>query len=329
MGQAVDLSIVIVNWNTSAFLADCLASIERYSPQCDYEVWVVDNASADGSAQMVRERFPWVRLIENAENVGFAAANNQAIRESASCYVLLLNPDTVVHAGALQALVDFMVLHPTAGASGARLLNPDGSLQLSCQPRPTLLREAWMLLHLEKLLRLGSYNMDGWSTDAPRQVDVVKGACVMAPRQVLQQVGWLDEDYFLYAEELDLCERVRRAGYEVYWVPAVVITHHGERSIAQLAEPAFVQLHVSRHRFFVKHHGRASGMGYRMILVAASLPRVLLGVLAPLRSKGGRRDWLTKARRYRSLLGWIFSGRFTTEPLGTAYSVPGSTLKEG
>lgn len=299
----MDLSIVIVNWNTRDLLARCLESVAGAAPALTREVLVVDNASTDGSAALVRERFPWVRLFENPENVGFARANNQGIRESSGRYILLLNPDTELRPGALETLVQFMDQHPRVGAAGPRLLNADGSLQLSCQPKPTLFRETWMLFRLERRWPVGYYVMEKWDSAVPRPVDVVKGACLIMPRDIILQVGLLDEDYFLYAEELDLCERVRRAGYEIYWVPTAVVSHLGEQSTQQMPESSFLFLYASKHLFFRKHYGTAAGAIFRLILLLSTLPRILLGRFA----RGHRQG---AARLYRLLARAIVSGEF-------------------
>ena len=193
------ISIVIVSWNTALLLENCLASILANPPTSPIETWVVDNASTDNSPEMVRERFPQMRLIENRVNVGFARANNQAIQHCTGKYVLLLNPDTLVSSGALQALVDFLNKHPETGAVGARLLNPDGSLQISSDPRPTLSRELWRLFHFDALLPYAVYPPSKWETNRPQEVDVLMGACLMVRKEVLYQVGFLDEDYFIYS----------------------------------------------------------------------------------------------------------------------------------
>jgi len=307
----MNLSIIVVDWNTSDLLAQCIESVYAHQLGGAFEVFVVDNASTDGSAQMMRERFPWVRLIENKENVGFARANNQAIRQSSGSYVLLLNPDTEVQPGTLETLVRFMDGHPEAGAAGARLLNPNGTLQISCQPRPTLFREMWMLLHLDEHLHLGSYDMSTWDIATPRKVDVVKGACLIAPREVLFQVGLLDEDYFLYAEELDLCARIQRAGYAVYWVPSAVVTHWGGQSTCQMPEPMFLRLYLSKLKFFQKQQGWIAGLGFRLLLLVAAMPRIVLILLAYLRPQPQRDDWLRKARLYRHLVLSVLSGQFS------------------
>ena len=153
----MDLSIVIVSWNTSDMLLSCLTSIFDHPPQCHFDVWVVDNASSDISAAMVRQRFPQVHLIENRVNAGFARANNQAIRQSNGYFLLLLNPDTEVKPGALELLVRFLRRHRQVGGAGPRLLNPDGTLQPSCHPGPTLTRELWRLFHLDVIYPYGFY----------------------------------------------------------------------------------------------------------------------------------------------------------------------------
>src|SRR5262249_26992254 len=150
---------------------------------------------------------------------GFARANNQAIAIAASRYVLLLNPDTRVRPDALQTLVRFMDEHPKAAAAGPRLLNADGSLHASCQPAPTLSRELWRLFHLDAAWSRASYRMQDWRIDTPRLVDVVQGACIILRRSVLDTAGGLDEGYFIYSEEVDLCHRLRRHGWQVWWVP--------------------------------------------------------------------------------------------------------------
>src|ERR1041385_437718 len=213
------ISIIIVSWNTAQLLQNCLASILANPPTSPLEIWVVDNTSTDGSPKMVRERFPQVHLVENRENVGFARANNQALGQCTGKYVLLLNPDTLVASGALQALVDYLDQHPETGAVGARLLNPDGSLQISSHPRPTLSRELWRLFHLDKISPYAEYPKTKWETNRPQEVDVLMGACLLLRKEVLDQVGFLDEHYFIYSEEVDLCYRIQHTGWRIYWVP--------------------------------------------------------------------------------------------------------------
>jgi len=298
----MDLSIIIVNWNTRDLLAQCLQSVYAHPPEGEFEVWVVDNASTDGSAEMVRERFPQARLIRNAENVGFARANNQAIRQSSGRYVLLLNPDTEVKPGALETLVQFMDAHPEAGAAGARLLNPDGTLQSSCHPFPTLGREFWRLFHLDALRLCACYEMARWDPETLRPVDVVQGACVILRRKALDQVGLLDEDYFIYTEEVDLCYRLRQGGWRIYWAPQATVVHYGGQSTRQMPAEMFLRLYESKLLYFRKHHSRQAARAYKLILLAAATARLLLSPLAWLERPPQRQQHLALARCYRRLV---------------------------
>lgn len=298
----MDLSIIIVNWNTRDLLAQCLASVYAYPPEGEFEVFVVDNASTDDSTQMMRGWFPQVRMIENSENVGFARANNQAIQESTGCYVLLLNPDTEVQPGALKTLMRFMDAHPQAGAAGARLLNPDGTLQTSCYPAPSLSREFWRLFHLDVLYPYALYPMKRWLLESHREVDIVQGACMILRREALDQVGLLDEDYFIYSEEVDFCHRLRQRDWKVYWVPQAVVVHYGSQSTRQMAAAMFLRLYQGKVLYFRKHYGWLAAQLYKLILLAAALARLLLGPLAWLEHPPQRQRYLALAGHYRRLI---------------------------
>jgi len=300
--SAIRLSIIIVNWNTRNLLAQCLQSLYANPPDGEFEVWVVDNASTDGSVQMVREQFPQVRLIENSENAGFAWANNQAIRRSSGRHLLLLNPDTEIWPGAPETLVRFMEEYPQAGAAGARLLNPDGTLQESCHPFPTLGREVWRLFHLDALWPRARYEMTRWDLETPRPVDAVQGACVMLRREALEQVGLLDEDYFMYTEEVDLCYRLRRGGWRIYWAPQATVVHYGGQSTQQMPAEMFLRLYESKLFYFRKHHGRQAARAYKLILLAAAVARLLLSPLAWLERPPQRQRHLALAGYYRRLV---------------------------
>jgi N-acetylglucosaminyl-diphospho-decaprenol L-rhamnosyltransferase len=299
------LTIVIVSWNTRDLLARCLASVledARELPRVKVEVCVVDNASTDGSPEAVRERFPSVRLIENRENVGFARANNQAIQATTGAYVLLLNPDTELVPGALEALVRFVDGHPRAGAAGARLVHPDGTLQPSCCPSPTLSRELWRLFHLDALWPYACYRMAAWDRERPREVDVVQGACLMLRREAVYQVGLLDEDYFIYSEEVDLCRRLRQHGWNVHWVPQAIVVHHGGQSTRQVPATMFLRLYQSKILYFRKHQGRLAASLYKLILLAAAVARLMLACWAWLERPPKRQEHLILARYYRRLV---------------------------
>lgn len=304
------LSILIVSWNTRDLLRNCLRSVEQALasfPADSVEIFVVDNCSHDGSVQMVREEFPQVQLIENKENVGFARANNQAIQASTGRYVVLLNPDTVVRPDALRILVEFMEARPDVGASGARLLNPDGTLQPSCERFPLLTREFWRLFHLDKVHSYAAYPMERWPVDTPRAVDVVQGACLLVTRQVLDQAGLLDPDYFIYSEEVDLCRRIKRRGYQIWWVPQAEVIHYGGQSTRQVATTMFLQLYKNKTLYFRKNHGWLTAQLYKLILLAAAFGRLLLSPVAWLENPSKRERHLALANNYRVLVRSLFS----------------------
>ena len=253
---APGLSTVIVNWNTRDLLAQCLESVYAHPPDVAFDVWVVDNASCDGSAAMVRERFPDVHLIENDTNVGFARANNQAIRVSNGRYVLLLNSDTRVLPGALASMIALLDAQPQVGIAGAWLLNPDGSPQPCYGAPPTFLSEAAHAWGLDRW---------GWPGSAPRpsgdvtsfqafRTGWVQGAALMVRRRLLDQVGLLDEGYFMYAEEMDWAWRMHAAGWSILCAPAARVIHHEGQSSRQFRERTFVELWRSRWRFFDRYY---------------------------------------------------------------------------
>jgi GT2 family glycosyltransferase len=297
----VNLSIVIVNWNTRDLLAQCLMSIREgdLALECyDVETFIVDNASTDGSGAMVQDRFPEVHLIENEENVGFAKANNQAIRQSHDRYVLLLNSDTEVCSGALEAMIKFMESHPRAGACGPRLLNADGTLQPSCHPMLTPWREFWRLAFLDRVRRLATYDMSTWDLETPREVEVIKGACLMLRQEALDEVGLLDERYFMYTEEMDLCHRLRKAGWKLYWVPQAEVVHYGEASSRQIAEEMYLQLYRSKVLFHRKFGGEQRAWLFKLLLALAYAPRWATATLGGCLSSGLR----THAGTYKRML---------------------------
>jgi GT2 family glycosyltransferase len=277
-----DLSVIIVSYNTRALLRDCLASLVEGCRGCAIETFVVDNASADGSADMVTAEFPAVRLIRNPQNAGFAAANNLALREANARYVVLLNPDTVVHAGALTALVRFMDAHPAAGYCGPRLLNADGSHQVSARRFPTLLSTAFTMLGLARRYPRSRHASDLHAVYGDRQcipAGWLTGACLVVRAETLRTVGLLDERFFMYFEETDWCRRLATAGWEGWYVPEAEVVHLGGRSVVREddARPFFGDhpvhwVNSSRH-YLRRHHGWAG------LVVAESLQMALYALI--------------------------------------------------
>ncbi len=250
----IDLSIIIVNWNTKEYLLRCLKSVFRSEKSSSWEVIVVDNGSQDGSEKEAIRLFPKIRLIANEKNLGFAKATNQGINYASGRYLLLLNPDTEVRAGSLEALVAFMESHPDAGIAGVQLLNGDGSRQNSIANFPSLATE---LFNKSLLRRLFPERFPGKERNysGPIEVDSVIGACLITRQEAVNQVGTLDEDYFLFFEETDWCYRMKRGGWKVYHLPQAEVVHfQGKGSEAKKRE-AKVEYYLSRYHFFRKNRG--------------------------------------------------------------------------
>ena len=236
-------------------LRACLRSIAAHEDLSALEVWVVDNASTDGTAAMVAAEFPWVRLVALAENPGFAAGNNVALRRATDDVCVLLNPDTELHDAALTALAAYLRTHPAVGVVGPRLLNPDGSLQSAGFAPPSLFQVWYDLVPWPRRFyhsRLNGRYPDA-PADAPYTVGFPLGACLAARREVFDHVGLLDEAYGMYMEEVDFCARVHAAGYAVHILPTVAITHHGGQSTSQAPEAMFLALHRARRRFSAQY----------------------------------------------------------------------------
>jgi GT2 family glycosyltransferase len=248
------LFIIIINWNTKDLLIQCLTSIPQMIQGFKIEILVVDNGSQDGSGSEVKKRFPFVRLIENDKNLGFARAVNQGLQKASGRYVLLLNPDTQVKNGAIERLMSFMDAHPKAGISGAQLLNSNGSKQNSIANFPSLATE---LLNKNLLRWLSPERFPGKERNysEPIEVDSVIGACMMVRREVLDQVGFLDEDYFLFLEETDWCYRMKKAGWKIYHNPQVEVYHFQGKSAEAERKRAKVEYYRSRYHFFKKNKG--------------------------------------------------------------------------
>ncbi|MEJ2210931.1 MAG: glycosyltransferase family 2 protein [Anaerolineae bacterium] len=265
--MAIDLAIVTVSYNTRDLLADCLAAAQAGLAHSGLagEIWVVDNASADGSAEMVRRRFPDVRLLAHDENVGFAAGNNLALREmdpgseAGPRHVLFLNPDTRVLGDALGEMVRFLDATPGAGAAGAALVHGDGGFQHSAFAFPGLVQiflDFFPLHHRLLDSRLnGRYPRRRYEAGRPFPVDHPLGAALMVRGETLAQVGGFDERFFMYCEEIDLCRRIWAAGWRIYTLPGARIVHLVGQSTGQFRDRMFVALWRSRFLMFHKHEG--------------------------------------------------------------------------
>ena len=275
------LAIVIVSYNTRDLLRDCLRSIGPGGATCALDVWVVDNASRDGSAAMVRDEFPHVHVIDSPRNGGFAYANNLALSQILGTgdwglgtgsdlltpdpqslipdYVLLLNPDTVVPPGALDALVSFLEAHPAVGACGPKLLLGDGSLDVACRrsfptPEIAFYRMTGLARLFPRSPRFGRYNMSHLDADLQTEVDAVVGACMLVRGAVVREVGLLDEAYFMYGEDLDWAYRIKQYGWKIMYVPSVTIHHFKRASSRQRPFPSIRAFYAAMRVFHRKHY---------------------------------------------------------------------------
>ncbi len=231
MSEKSTISIVIVSFNVEKLLKECIESIYKETQAGSFDIWVVDNNSRDNSVQMVRENFPEVNVIENNENVGFPRANNQAVVKSQSDYILLLNPDTIIQDLAIDKMVAFMDSDPKVGVSGCRVLNEDGSLQLACRRSiPTPKVAFYRLSGLSRLFpnskTMAKYNLTYLDPNQPHEVDAVSGAFLLIRKQVVDAIGVLDENFFIYGEDMDWCIRAKSAGWKVMYYPDAEILHY-------------------------------------------------------------------------------------------------------
>lgn len=252
----MDVSIIIVNWNTRDLLRKCLAAVSQHVHALKYEMIVVDNASKDDSIAMVRAEFPSVQLIENQENVGFARANNQAMRVSKGEFLLLLNSDAFVQTGTIQTLVHALRNTHKAGAAGGLLVNVDGTFQSSYYDFPTLISELLTLAGLNRQVYWPEHPSHPARTahEQVARVDWVMGANFLVRREAVDAVGLLDESYFMYAEEMDWLYRMRKAGWHTMYVPTAITTHVGSASNTIGSPRKRINLAQSKVLFFRKHY---------------------------------------------------------------------------
>lgn len=256
-----ELSIVIVTYNSRRDIETCLHSLEKFCRGIALEIIVFDNASADGTAEVVAQHFPGVRLIRSTENAGFARGNNLAAQHAQGRYLLLLNPDTWVEDDLALALVRFIERHPQAGACTPLILRPDGSRQRGAmRTLPTLETLFYDQTGLSRLFprsRLfGRYWMTWWDHNDVREVEQAAGACLLVRREVYEKIGGFDEGYFMYYDDVELCHAIRAAGWKIYFTPEARVYHSGGQSASQNVMQNYVELHRSMYRYFRKHHGR-------------------------------------------------------------------------
>jgi len=280
----LDLSIIIVNYDVKDRLRECLHSICRNTRKVSFQITVIDNNSSDSSCEMIRREFSEVKLIENSENFGFAKGVNQGLKDSEGKYLLLLNPDTIVLPNALDKMVEFMEGNPQAGALGCRLLNPAGNLQPSCRSFPNLRTAFFEASGLERLFSknkvIGRYRMGYWKHDCVREVDQPMGSVLLLRRDVINQVGLMDERFHMYYEEVDLCYRIKKTGWKIYFTPDAEVIHYAGESARQNLGNVLIEQYRSMHKFYRKHFGLFPEILVRAMNFCGLLLRISVGSLS-------------------------------------------------
>ena len=307
----MELSIIIINWNSKGYLRSCLDSILEYTSNIEYEIIIVDSGSFDGCGEMLREFYPKVHFIQSDCNMGFARSNNLGAGCSKGKVLLFLNPDTEMRGSAITNLYRRFQSLSNPGVVGCRLLNSDGSLQTSCvQPLPTVMNQ---ILDVDLFQRwfpkVGLWTNGatfGNGTD-PVEVEALSGACLMIQRKVFEQVGGFSTDYFMYGEDLDLCYKTRKAGFRNFYVPDIAIVHHGGGSSKNSrSDFSNIMMRESVSRFLSKYRGNWYQKCYRLGLAVTSTARLmLLALFFPIWLRRGRsHEWIRAFWKWTGILRW-------------------------
>ncbi len=300
--RSLDISIIIVNWNTREILRDCLNSVHEQTEGISFEVVVVDNASVDGSAGMVQEKFPQVILIENTENRGFAAANNQAIEVAKGRYVLLLNSDTIILDNAIAKTMKFADENPDAALVGCKVLYPDGRLQTNCFMYPSALNMFLSATYLSKLLSrnrfFGRACMEWWDYSDAREIEVNTGCYSLVRREAIDQVGVMDERYFVYGDDADWCYRFKKAGWKIMFTPEPQIIHYHGKTTKHKKREFQLQLFGSKLIFILLHRGRMAFMLARLMTIMFFALRIPYWLVVALVKKKERKYALNAVGTY-------------------------------
>jgi GT2 family glycosyltransferase len=315
--EKVDLSIVVVTWNAKKVTEECLESIERQDAARSLETIVVDNASSDGTVEMVQEKFPSVRLVQNDQNLGFAKANNSGIRLSTGKYICLINSDVNVPPSCLRRIYCFMEENPSVGLLGPRMLGADGKTRRSCMRFPTLWSSFCRALGLDSLVKgsttFGGFLMSDFKHDRVMDVEVLNGWFWVVRREALEQVGLLDERFFMYGEDVDWCYRFRSKGWRTVFYPEAEAIHYGGASSARAPARFYVEMHKANVQYWRKHHGRLAQFAYLLTVWLHEVVRILGYAAAYLLRKCSRADAAYKVKRSVACIRWLAGREFVPE----------------
>ena len=303
------MSIVIVTWNCKAYASECLTSLRNQQLTHSTEVIVVDNASRDGTPDVIAVEFPHVRLIRSTQNLGFAKANNVGIRVAEGKYVCLINPDVVVAPNCLKTLIDYMEREPAVGLLGPKMLAPDGKVARSTMRFPSVWNSLCRAFALDLVFRrspmFGGFLMRDFAHDAIEDVDVLNGWFWLARRAAMDKVGLLDETLFMYGDDLDWCRRFHRAGWRVIFHPDAEALHYGGGTTASAPIPFYIALQQANLQYWRKYHSRVAAGFYFLVTCLHHVVRIVgHSVVYPFRDSA-RRDAAFKVRRSVAALLWL------------------------
>jgi GT2 family glycosyltransferase len=305
----VDVSVIIVSWNTKKLLLECLQSVMRATDRFQRETIVVDNASTDGSPEAVEIHFPSAKVIHNETNLGFAKANNIGIKHSKGRYVCLINSDIILHTDCVGLMHAYMEQNPGVGVLGPKVHNTDGTLQYTCSGFPTIWNSLSRALALDALFPksklFGGQLMTFWSHDTVRAVDVLSGMFLMVRRESLNEVGLLDENFFMYAEDRDWCMRFRKKGWKVVYFPEASAVHHGGASAARAPIKFFLELQRANLRYWKKHHTPFQQMSFHVITFLHQVVRIIMNSVLYAFIPKGRQESKFKIKRSIACIQWL------------------------
>jgi GT2 family glycosyltransferase len=305
-----NLSIIIVSWNTKKYMEECLTSLRTIDGNLSAEIIVVDNASADGTPEMIRTQFPEVKLIETGANLGFAKGNNVGIKEATGEYICLINSDVNVPSDCLQKMYSYMEQQPTIGLLGPGMLRTDGRVHRSGMRFPTLWNIFLRALFLDSIFKgtglFGGFLMKDFHFDQTRDMDVLNGWLWMARREALNKVGPLDDRFFMYAEDVDWCQRFHLAGWRVVFYPDAKALHYGGASSANAPSRFNVEMQRANLQYWKKYHGRISLFLYLLIGCLSYVVRAVGWAVVFLTKKSARSRANTEVKQYLKCIRWVF-----------------------
>ena len=305
------VSVIIVSWNARDYLKQCLESLTPAVCRYPMEIIVVDNASSDGSPELVENSFPHVQLVRNSANLGFARGNNVGIRNSSGRYLCLINSDVKVLPDCINRLVDYCEQHPEVGMAGPRIIGGDGKLQRSCRGFPTLWNMLCRALALDTIFPRNKlftgYSLSYWPQDSTRPVDILSGCFWLIRRETLSRVGLLDEAFFMYGEDMDWSKRFWLGGSSLVFVSQAEAIHYGGASSSNSPVRFYIEMQRADLQYWKKHHSRGATAGYFLVSCLHLLLRMMGYSLAFLFRKGARQNYRYKVKRSFACLKWLFS----------------------